>query len=160
MNCQPKSKPRCHINCYMHNDEKVIDDKNVVFELFKMLKIGGYVGLGEIGPRGTWPKNIEKHCVTRWMRNENASSVASSATCLRDATAIGFASIAQCRSLESRFESGIGAISPSLTRALVNDDKMAPDAKRKMAPERDPSAAAVDLDDCRRSAPIVTPIVK
>ena len=121
---------------------------------------GGYVGLGEIGPRGTWPKKIEKHCVTRWMRNENASSVASSATCLRDATAIGFASIAQCRSLESRFESGIGAISPSLTRALVNDDKMAPDAKRKMAPERDPSAAAVDLDDCRRSAPIVTPIVK
>ena len=45
----------------MHNDEKVIDDKNVVFELFKMLKIGGYVGLGEIGPRGTWPKKVEKH---------------------------------------------------------------------------------------------------
>ena len=25
------------------------------------IKNRGYVGLGEIGPRGTWPKKVEKH---------------------------------------------------------------------------------------------------
>ena len=31
------------------------------------IKNRGYVGLGEIGPRGTWPKKVEKH----WDRAKN-----------------------------------------------------------------------------------------